>query len=82
MNVSGSMYALHTETDVCVRATSHMFAFGTTAVSTLNLHGFYNAYENTRVNTPLTRHSFSKPISCKDNNYEREADGERKRAAP
>ena len=64
---------------MCVRATSHMFAFGTTPVSTLNLHGFYNAYENTRVNT---RHSFSKPISCKDNNYEREADGERKRAAP
>ena len=47
------MYALHTETE-CVRATSHMFAFGTTAVSTLNLHGFYNAYENTRVNTPHT----------------------------
>ena len=43
------MYALHTETDVCVCATSHMFAFGTTPVSTLNLHGFYNAYENTRL---------------------------------
>ena len=32
---------------MCVRATSHMFAFGITAVSTLNLHGFYNAYTRT-----------------------------------
>ena len=69
------MYALHMETDVCARHKPHVCV----CCSKLNLHGFYNAYENTRVNT---RHSFSKPISCKDNNYEREADGERKRAAP
>ena len=75
----GSMYALHMETDVCVRHKPH----NCVCCSKLNLHGFYNAYEmNTRVNTRETRHSFSKPISCKDNNYEREADGERKRAAP